>query len=180
VRCFVAVWPDAEVLAALEALGRPALESVRWSTHDQWHVTLRFFGDLAPADVSRALELLAQAAASIPGRAPLEAQGGPATRFMGRGLIVWPVHGLAVAAGAVEAATAGIGQPPPDRRFVGHVTIARGRRGADLRSARHLLQPLAASWLVNSLSLVQSELHHDGARYQEIASVPVGAPAAPA
>jgi 2'-5' RNA ligase len=151
---------------------------VRWSTRDQWHVTLRFFGELAAAEVSRALELLAQAAASLPGRAPLEVLGGPATRFMGPGLIIWPVDGLAVAAAAVETATAGIGQPPPDRRFVGHLTIARGRRGTDLRRARHLLQPLAASWLVSSLSLVQSELHRDGARYREIASIPVGAPAA--
>lgn len=178
-RCFVAVWPDVEVLEALALLSRPPFEGVRWSTRDQWHVTLRFFGELGQAEVSRALELLAQAATSLPGPPPLEVQGGPATRFMGPGLIVWPVHGLAVAAGAVEAATAGIGQPPPDRRFVGHLTIARGRRGTDLRPARHLLQSLAASWLVSSLSLVQSELHPNGARYREIASIPVGPSAAP-
>jgi RNA 2',3'-cyclic 3'-phosphodiesterase len=172
VRCFVAVWPSTAVLDALATLPRPAVDGVRWSTRDQWHVTLRFFGELLPADVERALATLALVAGSWPG--PFEVQGGPGTRFLGPGLVVWPVEGLGGVARAVEQQTASIGQPVPDRRFVGHLTMARGQRGTDLRPARELLHALALSWTVNSLSLVQSELHPTGATYRDVETFPVG------
>jgi RNA 2',3'-cyclic 3'-phosphodiesterase len=162
----VAVWPPPDVVSALAALPRPSVDGARWTTEDQWHVTLRFFGDLAPAEVSSAMSALASLSGSLPG--PLTAQGGPGTRFLGLGLVVWPVEGLQLVAKAVEKATEEIGQPVPERRFYGHMTIARGRRGADLRSARFMLAPLAISWLVTSFSLVQSELHPDGARYRDV------------
>ncbi len=127
VRCFVAVWPTPDVVSALAALPRPPLDAARWTTESQWHVTLRFFGDLSPADLESAGAALAAVAGSLP-ECPT-AQGGPGTRFLGPGLIVWPVAGLETAAEAVEKATAGLGQPVPDRRFYGHMTIARGRRG---------------------------------------------------
>ena len=53
-RLFVAVWPPDEVLDLIAALPRPEVEGLRWTTRDQWHVTLRFFGsvELAPAAVA--------------------------------------------------------------------------------------------------------------------------------
>jgi RNA 2',3'-cyclic 3'-phosphodiesterase len=142
------------------------MEGLRWTTENQWHVTLRFFGDLAPKEVTSVTTALSEAARSLSG--PPTAQGGPSTRFLGPGLLVWPVDGLQAAAEVVERTTAQIGQPVPERRFYGHVTMARGRRGSDLRCARHLLTSLAMSWPVTSLSLVQSELHPHGARYRDL------------
>src|ERR1700674_5370013 len=46
-RLFVAVWLPAPVLAQLDDLARPEMAGVRWTTIDQWHVTLRFLGELA-------------------------------------------------------------------------------------------------------------------------------------
>ena len=43
-RLFVAVWPSADVLDALERLPRPPLAGARWTTRRQWHVTVRYFG----------------------------------------------------------------------------------------------------------------------------------------
>lgn len=134
-------------------------------------MTLRFFGELGEAEVAKAVATLGKVAGSLP--STLLAKGGPGTRFLGPGLVVWPVEGLAGIAQAVEQATAGIGQPVPGRRFVGHLTIARGRRDMDLRPARHLLSPLAMSWPVISLSLVRSDLHPDGARYRDVKAFPV-------
>jgi 2'-5' RNA ligase len=171
-RCFVAVWPPPEVISALGALPRPVVEGARWTTQAQWHVTLRFFGDLAPEAVHGATAALASLAGSLTDE--LTAQGGPGTRFLGPGLVVWPVGGLENAATAVERATAEIGQAVPERRFFGHMTIARGRRDVDLRPAGYLLASLAMSWPVTSISLVQSELHPDGARYQDIETFPIG------
>jgi RNA 2',3'-cyclic 3'-phosphodiesterase len=176
-RCFVAVWPSSEVVSALAALPRPAFEGARWTTQEQWHVTLRFFGDIDPEEVGRATAALASLAGSLPD--DLTAQGGPGTRFLGPGLVVWPVEGLQMVAKAVERATAKIGQPVPERPFFGHMTIARGRRGVDLRPARHLLTSLSMSWPVTSLSLVQSELHPHGARYRDMEKFSAQPPVAP-
>ena len=167
VRYFVAVWPTEEVLEALAVLPRPELDTARWSTRDQWHVTLRFFGELDEAGVTKASRAIAKAAAHL--SSPLEARGGPSTCFMGPGLIIWPVEGLAEAARTVGRSTAKIGKPLPRRPFRGHLTVARARGEADLRQAGQLLAPLDMSWNAGSLSLVKSELHPDGARYTEVA-----------
>lgn len=171
-RCFVAVWPAPGVVEALAALPRPDFASARWTTEDQWHVTVRFFGELAPEAISGACTALAAAARSLPG--PIIAKGGPGTRFLGPGLLVWPVEGLGGAAAAVAHATTGTGQAVPERPFFGHLTLARARRGADLRQARHLLAPLATSWPVTELSLVESVLHPGGARYRAVENFPLG------
>jgi len=167
-RCFVAVWPSPNVVAALDGLPRPVIDGLRWSGRDQWHVTLRFFGELGAREVGLVTEAMVGVARGLAG--PLMAEGGPGTRLLGPGLVIWPVEGLQGVAGALGTATAEIGQPVPDRRFYGHVTIARGRRGVDLRRLRDVLVPLSAAWPVTSLSLVQSELHPDGARYRELES----------
>ena len=130
-RCFVAAWPSAEVVSALAGLPRPTRPGLRWSGEDQWHVTLRFFGDLGPAEVDEATAALSKLASALPGA--FTARGGPATKFLGPGLLIWPVDGLC-AAGPIGQATAHIGQPLADRPFLGHVTVARGAGGADLLS----------------------------------------------
>jgi len=173
-RCFVAVWPAPDVVEALGALPRPAMAGLRWSPREQWHVTLRFFGDIDAQAVTDASAVLARIADGA-GEAPL-ADGGPGTRFLGPGLLIWPVDGLAHLANEVERLTAAIGKPPPSRSFYGHVTLARGRQGLDLRRATHLLTPLASSWTAASLTLVESELHPDGARYRLLDEFPFPGP----
>lgn len=133
-------------------------------------MTLRFFGELGPPEVENASVALAAVAGSWPG--PFKVEGGPRTRFLGPGLVAWPVEGLAGVAQAVEEATAAIGQPVPERLFLGHVTVARIRRGTDVHQDRQLLQPMSTSWTVTSLSLVASELHPDGARYRDVETFP--------
>jgi RNA 2',3'-cyclic 3'-phosphodiesterase len=168
-RCFVALWPTPDVAAALAALPRPLVEGLRWSGQEQWHVTLRFFGEIEPSEVDLATNGLSEAVHRLTG--PVAAEGGPTTRFLGPGLVIWPVAGLEAVAGAVEGATAAIGEPVPDRRFYGHLTLGRGRRGTDLRRAHHILTSLTMSWPVSSLSIVRSELHPDGARYRPLETI---------
>jgi len=174
VRCFVAAWPPPDVLAGLARLRRPDVAGVRWSTREQWHATLRFFGELSEEDVERASRALAQVAAAQTG--PVEVTAGPTTRFLGPGLVVWPVNGLSALAGDVESATRMIGQAPPARRFSGHLTLARARGGADLRREGALVQPLEMSWRVSNISLVRSQLAPRGAHYSEVATFRLGEP----
>jgi 2'-5' RNA ligase len=167
VRCFVAVWPDERAVEALASLQRPPLEALRWSTPQQWHVTLRFLGDLTPPHLDELLDRL-HSVAPAPG---VVATGGPATRLLGPGLVIWPVSGLASLAGKVAELTADIGQPPADRPFLGHVTLARARRGADVRRLPGLRNELSASWPVRSIGVVQSLLRQQGAEYSPVAEL---------
>ncbi|MCX7621006.1 MAG: RNA 2',3'-cyclic phosphodiesterase [Acidimicrobiales bacterium] len=149
-RLFVAVWPPAPVLEQLEALTRPVIPGVRYTRRDQWHVTLRFLGEVEVGDVAAALEEFHAPAAT--------AELGPAVRTLGRHVLCVPVSGLDELASAVVTATADIGEPPGPRPFCGHVTLARlGRR------APHEIggERIAARFLVSEIHLVES-LRSDG------------------
>src|SRR5947209_3556899 len=57
-RLFVAVWPPASLISQLRSLDRPARPGLRWTTEDQWHVTLRFLGgvdEIAQGQLRRSL-----------------------------------------------------------------------------------------------------------------------------
>lgn len=168
VRLFVAVWPPEEVLDLVAALPRPGVVGLRWTSRQQWHVTLRFLGRVDdPAPVAAAL---AEAAASVAG--PVTAVLGPATDRFGQRVLHVPVEGLGPLAAAVIAATAGFGEPPEDRPFSGHLTLARARAKVDLRPLCGV--PVSATWEVRSVALVRSDLHSKGARYTDIATVRLG------
>ncbi len=161
-RLFIAAWPPAEVVDALAELPRAETAGVRWTTRDQWHVTLRFLGELdEPGPVADALR-----AATLP---PARARLGPAAVRIGADVAAFPVSGLDRLAAAVTAATATFGRPP-GRRFRGHLTVARSRRGRlDLPAGL----TLTAAWDVTAVDLVRSDTHPDGARYRTVVSVPI-------
>ncbi|HET9061169.1 MAG TPA: hypothetical protein VFN61_14720 [Acidimicrobiales bacterium] len=201
-RCFAAVWLAGEAVDRLGSWPRPRLAQTslpsheasarptwaahntscasydscaRYTTREQWHVTLRFFGELDDRGVELAGVALHKAAAGLPG--PVRAVAGPQLTLLGPGLVVWPVSGLELVAEKVVAASSAVGAPPADRPFLGHVTVARARGRCDLRPYRALLEcDLAASWEVRSIALVASELRQGGAVYCERASYPLGHP----
>jgi 2'-5' RNA ligase len=168
-RLFVAVWPPEEVVGTLARLERPDRRGVRWTTPDQWHVTLRFLGSMEDADEGkRAL------ARTVPLAGPGQpvAVAGPAVARLGPSILSLPVAGLEDVAASVIAATAGIGEPPPERPFRGHITLARAKRGVDVRVLAG--QSFSASWPVTELTLVASETRPNGARYRVVAGYPIG------
>jgi len=156
-RLFVAVWPPAEVLERVAALERPAVEGLRWTAPDQWHVTLRFLGETDVAPVVDALRAVAVE--------PFGVRLGPAVgRFDHRVLHV-PVSGVDDLARAVVSTTAGLGRPPDQRPFHGHLTLARVGKHARVDLRRLAGAPLEATWEVSSFCLVESRLSPAGARY---------------
>jgi len=168
VRLFVAVWPPPDVVDQLAAIERPARPGIRWTTEDQWHVTLRFLGEEEAERVKASLVQMRPT-----GRKPLVAQAGPALERLGPSILCVPVAGLDDLANAVQAATASLGARPDDRPFRGHLTIARARRGVNPRPPTPT--PFSASWAVAEVTLVASALHPTGARYQVIERYPLGA-----
>jgi len=167
VRVFVAVWPPADVVAGLAALPRPAVAGVRWTTPDQWHLTVRFLGPLpGPEDVVTALR-----AAPLPATTVAV---GPASECLGTSVLVLPGVGLGPLAEAVLDVTAGFGEPPDRRPFRGHLTLARARRATErgVLSRIPSLQ-LDAAWPVAEVTVVSSTVGGTGSRYEIVARIPV-------
>ena len=168
-RLFVAVWPPDDVLELVAALPRPEVEGLRWTSRDQWHVTLRFFGSVELEDAAGALRSVAAPATT--------ASLGPETGRFGKRVLHLPVDGLEAVAKAVVRATKKVGKPPEPRPFKGHVTLARARdrrRGVDLRPL--VGTPVGASWPVTEVCLVESRLHPKGANYEVVETVSLGEP----
>ncbi len=157
-RLFIAVQPPPDVIERLAGLRRRRRDGVRWTTADQWHVTLRFLGEV---DESQPV-VEALAGAEL---APADAQLGPASAAFGRHVVAVPVAGLDDLAGRVVAATAGFGASPPNRPYRGHVTLARVRHGNPKALAGEAIE---ARWAVEDVRLVRSRLHRDGARYEDL------------
>jgi RNA 2',3'-cyclic 3'-phosphodiesterase len=155
-RLFVAVWPPEEVLDAIAALDRPDVRSVRWTGRNQWHITLRFLGE-----VDRVPDGLLEPLAALP---PAPVTIGPHTeRLSGRVLVV-PVRGL-------DDVAAAVADPAETRPFRGHLTLARAReRGAKV-PAGLAGASITGAWTVTTVNLVRSHLGGGPARYEDIATV---------
>jgi RNA 2',3'-cyclic 3'-phosphodiesterase len=173
VRLFVAVSPPEEVLALIEALPRPNLQKLRWTTSDQWHVTLRFLGEVRkPEPVAEALHSV-PAALKDAGVAVVEAVLGPAVAwFTGRRILQVPVAGTETLAELASDATAEFGEPPDKAPYAGHITLARVR--GKVKGPVNLAgTPVHGAWRVDDIVLVSSTLGSGGARYEVLERVPL-------
>ena len=158
-RLFVAVRPPDDVLDELAQLPRVAVPKVRWTTRDQWHVTLRFLGNVdEPEPVTSAVR------AAVRGFGPRTATIGPRATRLGRDVVALPVHGLDDLAAAVIIATADVGQPPGERPFRGHLSLAR-TKGQPLDTG---VLAMSGEWTVDAVEVIRSPLEAGGARYDTL------------
>lgn len=180
-RLFVAVWLPDEGVELLCRLPRPAIDGVRWTPAEQWHVTLRFLGRVDDDGVEAALGALASVSVSVgmgPAALAPAAVMGPVSELLSPRVLCVPVAGLDGVAAAVAKAFESVGEPAEDRRFRGHVTLAR-MKGLGRREARELAgEPIALEWPVREIALVRSHLGGGPAgtpaRYEVVASRPLG------
>lgn len=174
-RLFVAVSLPAEVKELVGDLDRPDLASLRWTTEDQWHITLRFLGEVgSPAAVAEALKEVPGALEKA-GIGEVEIVLGAATAwFRGRRILHVPVTGLDSLAGVVAEVTGPWGEgSEEDPPFAGHLTLARVRRNGT-GPANLAGTPVSAEWTVPELLLMSSTLGPGGSRYGVVAQVPLG------
>lgn len=179
-RCFVAVPIDDELRAAVDDTVRalraaPGADAWRWTDAEGWHVTLAFLGATDPASVPG----LATALAAVAGAHPafsLAAGGMGAFPGPRRARVLW--YGVADPRGelrrlaGVAARAVGL---PDEGRFRGHLTLARtrDRNGADASS---LVAAAATPGIlrVDRLVLFRSHLGRGPARYEAVATMPLG------
>jgi len=178
-RLFVAAWPPPDVIAGLEALRRPDVEGLSWTPTHQWHVTLCFLGEADAGSVSEALD--AVGGGGDPGARPVEASLGPTVSRFGQRVLYVPVAGLDTLAEAVSSAAPsaapgtpggaiGLGGPGT---FVGHLTLARVRKGVVVDLDALAGERVEATWPVEEVCLVQSHLGQAGSTYEVLARTSV-------
>ncbi len=165
-RLFVCLWPTEEVVGALEELHRKDQVGARFVRPENWHVTLRFIGNADPNDVADALD---QATFE-----PTTVELGPAVDVGNERVLFVPATGADALAAEVAQVTRDLGDEPLRKRFLGHVTIARVKKRANM--PRALGEMITAAWEPSEVALVESRLHPDGARYDTLQTWPIPTP----
>ena len=135
---------------------------VRWTAPDRLHVTLRFLGEADEDAAAGALRGLRAPAAAI--------TLGPSVERLGKGVLMVPARGAEGLAAAAVAATGHLGRPPPDRPFVGHLTVAR----LDRRPPPGYAAPVEESFTASEIALVRVERSGAYSTVEHFALTPSG------
>jgi 2'-5' RNA ligase len=153
----------------------PGGDGVRWVRPEALHVTLRFLGDIAPAQVA---PLARRAAGELAALAPFALCLGPAALFptprRPRVVVLGlaPEAPLTALAAALERAVAAEGFAPEPRAFRAHLTLGRVR---DRRfPAVAGIAVTAEESAVEEAVLFRSELRPEGSRYTPLERVRLG------
>ncbi len=187
-RLFIAIrMPDAvksEIGKAQAELRKAAPEArIRWTTRDQFHLTLRFLGDVAAQRVEPLTQAIKRACQGFSVlRLRAERVGFfPDARFP---RVVWAgVHDLQerlpALQSAVQEATREFTAEEPIGNFTGHVTLGRikGIRQPEADSLAKAAASLSAKsfgeWPTTKVELIRSALFPSGARIRNPRRGPV-------
>ena len=168
-RCFVSLdlpVPVRDSAVAGQSFLRAKGHELRYTAVSNLHLTLKFLGEISPgvcAEVRKRLGLLPRQRVSL--------------RLVGAGCfaprIVWlAVHGADELQRQVDQVLEGLFEP--ERRFMGHITIARTKGIPDalkMELADFVVPVLDCP--VSSFSLQESHLSHLGPRYETVARFPL-------
>jgi len=190
-RLFVAIVPPPAALDELAAVVEPlraARPELRWTTAEDWHLTLAFLGDVAEAVLPELGRRLERAAARHQAQ-QLTISGGGAFPGRSRARVLWAGiqggPGLPALAASVAAGARRAGAPPPDegRKYRAHLTLARCREPADVAEETAALASLAGTpWTATDIHLIRSNLPGRSrraddpaapARYEELGAWPL-------
>jgi 2'-5' RNA ligase len=167
-RLFVGLAPPEAILDDLDTVCAPlrlGREDLRWTSRELWHITLAFLGEVSEDGLSRLLPRLERAARRHVtfglGLAGAGAFPGPE-----RANVLWSgLSGdrktLGELAMSVSAGARRAGALPPDegRRYRPHVTLARCRTPADVRSIVDDLSGYQGpAWTAEEIYLIRSTL----------------------
>ncbi len=189
-RAFIAIELDTlarealgRTLRALQGAGAPV--RLKWVAPEHQHLTLHFFGDLAPARVDEVERALEQAASGV---APFDLALAEVGCFPNaqRPNVLWigvrePSGALARLHGAVNGELARLGFEADARAFTPHLTLARVPREVNPRERRALGEwfgrqppPAAQTMRVTQVHFIQSELLREGPKYTTLKVTELG------
>jgi RNA 2',3'-cyclic 3'-phosphodiesterase len=169
VRAFVAFYPDELARGELVEVAPEDADDVRVTDMADWHVTVRFLGELPAPRVDDVTAAAVTAIAAVP---PFTARLGPLTALgTGARVLFVPVRGAESLAAALDAALDPLVEPR-DGPYRGHLTLARARGRGRLPSTLSGL-PVSVSFPVAEAVLVASSLEPDRAVHRVVARFPL-------
>src|SRR5215469_2596025 len=167
-RLFVGLALPLAVLDDLDATCapfRPLRDDLRWTSREAWHITLAFLGEVTDLSLTRLMPRLERAARR---HQPLclSLSGSGAFPSAARANVLWSglsgdSRELGDLAASVTAAARRAGAAPPDsgRRYRPHLTLARCRAPADVRSIVAGLEGYQGpDWTAEEIYLIRSKL----------------------
>jgi RNA 2',3'-cyclic 3'-phosphodiesterase len=188
VRTFIALplspEPAAELMAFYDRLRRRfASDLVRWTPPEQWHLTLRFLGDVAPEEML-ALETTLRQACATQAAFQLQLTGVGGFPSLDAPRVIWlglagELDRLAVLQEKVSQATAYWGSHREIQKCHPHLTLGRVKldNSGDRRSIGERLSslpfPCRSRWNANQVILMRSDLTPNGAVHVPMAVVPL-------
>jgi len=167
-RLFVAIALPAAAAGELDSAVAPlrlAWPELRWTGRDAWHLTLAFLGEVDEGLTGKLGGRLERAAARH-ARLSLSLGGAGAFPTAGRARVLWTGvqgdrRGLTRLAQSVAAGATRAGVPPAQegRRYQPHLTLARCRAPADVRTLVATLADFAGTgWTAGEIYLIRSRL----------------------
>ncbi len=176
-RAFLAFLLEQPILDAAADVRRQMRElfdpgSVKWVEPGNFHITVRFFGDLDRKGLDRAMRVVGELDGkfeAVPVRietvSAFPSPSRPQTLWIG---VSSEEDGLAVLAGSVDLALRKAGFGRPDKPWKSHLTVGRVRRGVSVRVPRDWTAGLtwaAGDSNISRIALMESELRPQGPRY---------------
>jgi len=159
-------------------------DAVRWAKPEQFHLTLRFLGDV-PAEQAPALQEVVNAVCAGVTALRLSAQGIGFFPNAGAPRIIWAGVNdgegrLADLQKKIEAVVRLFAEKPAAEKFAGHVTLGRIKflkRPEIEKLAAHaqaVKDRLFGEWTANDVELMRSDLLPDGAQHTLLAAFRLG------
>ncbi len=187
-RLFVAIAVPEEVKASIlktqESLRKLLPEpAARWTRPEQFHLTLRFLGNVEASQVKALEQALRGACAGFNALRLRAARIGffPSARSP---RVVWvgvadDQERLSGLWSVVQSATSAFTTAEPEEKFAGHITLARiklipPREARELAAqADQLAATVFGEWTATEVEIIWSQLSSQGARYNTVAAVPL-------
>lgn len=175
IRCFVAVEIPESIQTLLKRVQtdlQSHIHKASWTESGNFHLTLKFLGDVHPEAINDVSEALQRVADTHP---PFSIAFGGIGTFpnLARPRVVW--MGIKQGASTVTRLAKAVNLEltdlgfSTDNRFHPHLTLARLRTATNLEPIKNILRKydtiVGGSMRVNEIALMQSQLHRNGAIY---------------
>jgi 2'-5' RNA ligase len=178
-RLFVGIYLSKDMLAEVNHFIElssqsmvPAHHGFKWTSAENLHFTLKFFGEVPLSRLNDATQALSQAVLhnepfplKLSRAGSFPAKGNPRVIWLG---VSTGDSQLVKLAGSIENACFGYGFPKEDRPFSPHLTIARLKDGSP---GVKFIEPkfqFTSTMIVEEFSLIESQLYPTGPVYRQV------------
>ncbi len=187
-RTFLALTPSVEVAAEIaslqQAIGRHRL-NIKWVLPENLHLTLKFLGELTPAQIDRVCRAATRAAPCVSPPIKLSARGLGVFPHYRRPRVIWTgLSGDTPPLFALQETLADnlaeIGFAKEKRKFTAHLTIGRIKAAIDGKALAAVLNNFldfhSKPFYLERFILYKSVLGSRGPTYSRLAEFPLGDP----